>query len=289
MGSDIVTADKKTDVWMPLWIGAYLADTMAFTTEQHGAYLLLILAYWRERAPLADDDDTLRGITKLDRCDWKRVRPVLAKKFRVADGVWWHKRVEHEMAAADARAKKASEKAAKAAQARWQAAGEQSTSNAPSMPQALLEDMRDECPPPSPCKDISEPTVPPPPADAAGPKTPTVPCPFDALVDAYHLALPTLPRVRLRDGPTWDDRKKAMRKVWAWVLSSRKSDGSPRAATGDQALEWFRGYFARAAENDWLMGRTAKSEEHRNWQCDLDFLLSKKGMKAVIEKTQDAA
>lgn len=149
-----MTADKKTDVWMPLWIGAYLADTMAFTTEQHGAYLLLILAYWRERAPLADDDDTLRGITKLDRADWKRMRPVLAKKFRVADGVWWHKRVEHEMAAADARSKKASEKAAKAAQARWQASGEQAPSNAPSMPQALREDVLEECPPPSPIPSI---------------------------------------------------------------------------------------------------------------------------------------
>lgn len=149
-------SDPKTDVWMPLWIGAYLADTMAFTTEQHGAYLLLILAYWRERAPLPDDDEALRGITKLDRADWKRIRPVLARKFRVADGVWWHKRVEQEMAAADARAKKAAEKASKAAQARWQAKPEQATSNAPSMPQALPKKVLEECPPPSPSSPTSK-------------------------------------------------------------------------------------------------------------------------------------
>lgn len=156
--------EKKTDVWMPLWIGAYLADTMAFTTEQHGAYLLLILAYWRERAALPDDDDMLRGITKMDRADWKRVRPVLARKFRVADGVWWHKRVEHEIEAADSRAKKAAEKASKAAQARWQAPAGHSSSNAPSMPQAVLEDVLEECPPPSPKKEISKPTASHPPA-----------------------------------------------------------------------------------------------------------------------------
>lgn len=146
----MTASEKKTDVWMPLWIGAYLADTMAFTTEQHGAYLLLILAYWRERAPLLDNDDTLRGITKMDRADWKRMRPVLARKFRVADGVWWHKRVEQEMSAADARSKKATEKASKAAQARWQAQPEQTPSNATSMHQALHKDVLEECPPPSP-------------------------------------------------------------------------------------------------------------------------------------------
>lgn len=141
---------KKVDVWMPLWIGAYLADTMKLTTIQHGAYLLLLIAYWRERKPLADIDDELRSITKLERAEWKRNRPVLAQFFRVGDGIWWHKRVEAEIQAAEARAKKSSEKASKAAQARWGDKGKQPSSNAPSMPQALPEDMHEECPTPSP-------------------------------------------------------------------------------------------------------------------------------------------
>lgn len=96
-------AEKKTDVWMPLWIGAYLADTMKLTTIQHGAYFLLLIAYWRERKPLADVDDELRSITKLERAEWRRNKPVLAQFFRVGDGVWWHKRVEAEIAIADGR------------------------------------------------------------------------------------------------------------------------------------------------------------------------------------------
>lgn len=112
-------------------------------------------------------------------------------------------------------------------------------------------------------------------------KLPT--CPTQTLIDLYHETLPSLPAVRLET----DSRKKALRKTWEWVLTSkRSSDKTPRATTEEEALEWFRNYFGRASENDFLMGRTQRGGEHANWKCDLDFLLTEKGMKHVIEKTQ---
>lgn len=84
-------------------------------------------------------------------------------------------------------------------------------------------------------------------------------------------------------------RQKALRKLWGWVLSSKKSDGTRRAETAMQALEWIDAYFVRASENDFLMGRGHRAAEHQNWRCDLDFLLTEKGMKHVIEKTEQAA
>lgn len=116
-------------------------------------------------------------------------------------------------------------------------------------------------------------------------RTPSVPCPIDRIVELYHEALPDLPKVKLMT----PDREKAIRKRWAWVLSSRKSDNTPRATNADEALVWFRDYFVRATDNDFLMGRGARSAEHANWRCDLDFLLTDRGMKHVIEKTQGAA
>lgn len=116
-------------------------------------------------------------------------------------------------------------------------------------------------------------------------RTPTIPCPYEAIVAAYHRELPGLPSVRLTSGPTWVKRQKAMRSLWGWVLSSRKSDGTPRAETAEQALAWVQGYFRRAGENDFVMGRTHRSAEHANWTADFDFLLTDKGMKQVIEKT----
>ena len=152
--------DPKTDVWMPLWIGAYLADTMKLTTVQHGAYFLLLMAYWRERSPLKDDDGELRSITKTERAEWKRMRPVLAEFFKVADGVWWHKRVEQEMAEADKRSAAAKLKAQKGADARWKDKDKSTPSDAPSILQALPDDKPKECPTPSPLPLPSEDSVP---------------------------------------------------------------------------------------------------------------------------------
>jgi hypothetical protein len=86
-----------------------------------------------------------------------------------------------------------------------------------------------------------------------------------------------------------DQRKRALAKVWGWVLTSSTPEGARRATTPAEALEWFRRYFERARDNDFLMGRTARNGEHAGWRCDLDFLLTDKGMKQVIEKTSEAA
>jgi hypothetical protein len=60
-----IAADEyRVDAWMPLWIGDYLASTMKLTTLQHGAYLLLLIAYWRNCGPLDDDDEDLASIIK---------------------------------------------------------------------------------------------------------------------------------------------------------------------------------------------------------------------------------
>ncbi|MFG0598343.1 hypothetical protein ACF8OH_26825 [Delftia sp. WSY_9] len=123
------------------------------------------------------------------------------------------------------------------------------------------------------------------PGEIAPGKTGLPKCPVQDLVDLYHEVLPELPKVRLLN----DGRRKAVGKLWRFVLTSKKSDGTPRAETAEQATAWIRDYFGRARDNDFLMGRGYRSPEHAGWQCDLDFLLTDKGMKHVIEKTRTAA
>jgi len=82
--------------FMPLYVADYLAATLALTTQQHGAYMLLIMHYW-SKGGLPDDDATLARIVRMTERDWQRNRSTLAEFF--GDG-WVHARVEAELSAA---------------------------------------------------------------------------------------------------------------------------------------------------------------------------------------------
>ena len=110
-------------------------------------------------------------------------------------------------------------------------------------------------------------------------------CDTQSVVDLYHEILPELPAVRLMN----DSRRKSVSAFWRFVLTSKKSDGLPRATNAAEAMGWIRGYFSRARDNDFLMGRGAKAAGHEGWQCDFDFLMTEKGKKHVIEKTRESA
>lgn len=109
----------KTDIWMPLYIGDYLADTMRLSTEQHGAYILMLMEYWRS-GPLPDDDEELAAMTKLPLSQWRKHRKKLVRFFAIQEGYWRHKRVDEELAAAAARREAASKNGKKGGRPRKQ-------------------------------------------------------------------------------------------------------------------------------------------------------------------------
>jgi uncharacterized protein YdaU (DUF1376 family) len=133
---------KKTDAWMPLWIGDYLSATTRLTTEQHGAYLLLIMDYWKNGPP-PDDDQVLAQITRMSVDAWSNASSILRAFFEHENGMLVHARIEKERAAAKNNSVKNTNRARAAAESRW---AKNAPSNAPSIPQAML----DECPSPSP-------------------------------------------------------------------------------------------------------------------------------------------
>lgn len=91
---------SRPDTWMPMYWGDYLKDTGHLSTEQHGAYLLLIGHYWTTGKPLPDDDTRLARIARLSLAAWKKSRNTVAEFFTVVDSKWTHGRIEEELEAA---------------------------------------------------------------------------------------------------------------------------------------------------------------------------------------------
>lgn len=79
--------------WMPLYVADYLADTGHLRTVEHGAYMLLIMHYWRTGG-LPNDDAPLARIARMTEDEWRQARPAIAPLFQ---GGWKHKRIEHEL------------------------------------------------------------------------------------------------------------------------------------------------------------------------------------------------
>jgi uncharacterized protein YdaU (DUF1376 family) len=59
---------------MPMFWDAYLADTTHLSTEEHGAYLLLLAAMWRRNGWVPDDDRDNARILGLTPAKWRRVK-----------------------------------------------------------------------------------------------------------------------------------------------------------------------------------------------------------------------
>lgn len=105
----------EASTWMPLYIGDYLADTMHLSGAEHGAYLLLIMHYWRT-GPLLDDDKSLAAIARIDRKQWmSEIGPVVRNFFQLDGSRLHHKRIDAELA----KAVQNSTKRREAANARW--------------------------------------------------------------------------------------------------------------------------------------------------------------------------
>lgn len=165
---------SKVDVWMPLYIGDYLSSTSRLTTEQHGAYMLLIMDYWKN-GPLPDDDAVLAQICRMTSDAWSNASSTLRAFFKQDGSTLRHSRIDAEMEEAKEGKSKRKAKAEAAAAKRW---GKDAPSNATGNEQALP----DECPSPSPSPSVSN--------DTNKKKSPAKPPRFDPLELEFPDCLP---------------------------------------------------------------------------------------------------
>lgn len=259
----------KADSWFPLYVADYRADTMRFTTEQHGAYLLIIMDYWRNGPP-PDDDQVLAQITGLPVARWKKHRAVIAPKFQIADGAWKQKRVEHELVKARAVQEALSQKGKAGAAARWGPKG---------MPDALPEaqagaipeDVPRDAPPPS-----HNPLSTPPGVEA--PDGASVPdCPHERIIAMYHEVLPANPRVI-----EWNDTRRGYLRA-RWRQKAQPNGRTQGYATVEQGLAFWRHFFEWCGQSEFLTGKSDGRPGKPPFVADLEWLMRPTNFAKVIE------
>ncbi|HEY0169425.1 MAG TPA: DUF1376 domain-containing protein [Pyrinomonadaceae bacterium] len=94
----------------------------AMSTEEVGAYFLLLCKSWREKpvASIPDDDATLARWARLSVERWMEAKPRVLAAFKFGtDGRWHQKRLKREYDALRAKQRARHEAAQKAAQKRW--------------------------------------------------------------------------------------------------------------------------------------------------------------------------
>jgi uncharacterized protein YdaU (DUF1376 family) len=99
-----------TRPWMPLYVADYRGDTTHLTTEQHGAYLLLLMAMWNAGGSLPNDDKTLARICNADPRRWRlSLRAVVLAFFDVVGKTIVQRRLKAEIAKLDELSEKRAE------------------------------------------------------------------------------------------------------------------------------------------------------------------------------------
>lgn len=71
---------------MQLYVADYLGDTRHLTTEQHGAYLLLLMTMWRSDGILPNCDKKLARITGCTPTRWSKIKADVLEFFDSVDG-----------------------------------------------------------------------------------------------------------------------------------------------------------------------------------------------------------
>ena len=100
----------------PLYVGDYLRETRHFTAQEHGAYMLLLMAHWvRGEEGLPNNNKRLAFMASCSHAQWRKIRPTIEPLFHISENTWQHPRLMIEIS------KRASKSAAarKNALKRW--------------------------------------------------------------------------------------------------------------------------------------------------------------------------
>lgn len=83
--------------FMQLYVSDFIGDTLQLSTEQIGAYMLLLMAMWNAGGRLPDDDARLARVARLSLKKWRAISADLMTFFEREKGEIGHKRLTREL------------------------------------------------------------------------------------------------------------------------------------------------------------------------------------------------
>jgi uncharacterized protein YdaU (DUF1376 family) len=238
---------------MPLYIGDYLSDTMHLTCEQSGAYLHLIMHYWRSGS-LPDNDVALAQIARLPAKSWKAHKPIIAAFFSAG---WTHKRIDAERKKSAEVKERYAERAKKGADKRWH---KDASSNAKSNASSIHEECNGHG---NSHLQVSNETIESSNEDLSAEPTDD-PVTEQEILQAWHDRMVPLgfPAVRK-------------------MTPQRKRCLAARRREYPRIDDWQRAFSALERSN------FCRGENERGWRADFDFLCQSKSLTKLIEGAYD--
>lgn len=237
---------------IPLFGDAYLADTTHLTTEEHGAYLLLIMAAWRQDdCALPLDDRKLARIAGLSLRKWGSIKATILEFWTLEKGRIYQSRLrkEHDYV------RQKSESNRKNAEARWDAQTHENKANGGMPPQCEVD-----APSPSPSQE-------------------------KVLRPNGRCAIDIAPPFSDQDlVDNWNELAKAKGlPTVAKLNTARKRAIGVRRREFPDIADWQRALKC-IHDNAWMHG-----DNDRGWRADFDFLLQPKSFIRLVEGSYDRA
>ena len=90
-----------TRPFMQLYVSDFLGDTLHLSTEEVGAYLLLLMAMWNAGGVLENDEAKLARITRTSAKKWRSIGPTILEFFLVGPDGITHRRLREELRKSD--------------------------------------------------------------------------------------------------------------------------------------------------------------------------------------------
>ncbi|HHM5676450.1 TPA: YdaU family protein [Pseudomonas aeruginosa] len=274
--------------YIQLYVADYLADTMHLSTEEHGAYLLLIFNYWQTGKPIPKV--RLSRIARVPNDRWPAVEASLSEFFNDNGNEWVHERIERDLLAVDStrnqrsaagKASAAAKKARKEAEHKRESNARSTTVESSLQQNSTNRDTDTDTdterdsptdvglvdasrqPAPSTDEDLFEPEQP---ESLNGHQHGIKPCPAQAIADLYHQVLPELPAVALLN----DTRRRHLQARW-------------REHEAHRSLDFWRDLFETVKASPFLMGNVPGRNGAKPFRATFDWIIAPSNFVKIVE------